>query len=140
MALLIALLMDAAAPATLAAPPAPSAIRGVHFDLNRIGSPTNPLKAERQLAGLVPEPCRASDPNEIVVCGRRPPGGQKARLPFPDDRAEPGEVIAYSDEPGSGGAGRSCQPPGACDPPKLMNTLGKILNWMKGNDPDPNVP
>jgi hypothetical protein len=70
------------------------------------------------------------DSNQIVVCKRN---DHSARLPMPEDRFEPGEVVHHLGEPPKGDPG----PP--VTPSKLGDTLMKGLHLLKsavtGEDP-----
>lgn len=84
------------------------------------------------LAGAnVPAPCPPGAHGEIVVCHRetQPP----PRLPMPEARAEPGEVVHHLGEPPRPDGG----PPGT--PSRLGETIAKGLHLLRsavtGEDP-----
>jgi hypothetical protein len=78
------------------------------------------------------EPCPDGVADQIIVCARRhiPP----PRLPFPEARAEDGEVVHHLGEPAGGD-------PGAPRiPSKQTQTFGKLFGLLReavtGADPD----
>lgn len=84
------------------------------------------------IVGKPAESCPEGVAGQIIVCARRhlPP----PRLPFPEARFEPGEVIRHPGEPPSGDPGAPSGPPN-----KQMQTIFKGFRLMKsiftGEDP-----
>ncbi len=82
--------------------------------------------------GRLDEACPEDVADQIVVCAkrRRPP----PRLPFPEARAEPGEMVRHPGEPGKGDPGPPTGPPS-----KQMETIFKGFHLLKsiftGEDP-----
>ncbi|MGN6124511.1 MAG: hypothetical protein ACTHOJ_16335 [Sphingomonas oligoaromativorans] len=77
--------------------------------------------------------CPEGKADQIVVCGRH--RGPPPRLPFPEARAEDGEVVRHPGEPPTGDPGRPTGPPS-----KQIQTLGKLFGLLReavtGADPD----
>jgi hypothetical protein len=77
--------------------------------------------------------CPKDANSDIVVCGHdtRPP----PRLPMPEARAEPGEVVHHLGEPPPAQA-----PSGPSMPSRQMQTVGKLFGLIRGaitgEDPD----
>ncbi len=84
------------------------------------------------ITGRPAEACPEGVADQIVICARRhlPP----PRLPFPEARAEPGEVVRHPGEPGFGDPGPPSGPPS-----KQMETIFKGFRLLKsiftGEDP-----
>jgi hypothetical protein len=85
------------------------------------------------MSGKPDETCPEGVADQIVVCARRHLA--QPRLPLPEARAEPGEVVRHPGEPPKGDPGRPTGPP-----PKQMQTLGKLFGLLReavtGADPD----
>ncbi|MBB5730431.1 hypothetical protein [Sphingomonas prati] len=58
------------------------------------------------------------------------------RVPLPDDRFAQGDRVRHPSEPASGVfATRFCHRPGCAEPSKLLETIGKVVTALKGEDP-----
>lgn len=102
--------------------------------------PAEPLTADRAMAyyrmetHVAPDaaPCEGDD-RAIVVCGRR--SGPAPRLPLPDERpptrAMPNQK---ADRAADWNARLGCRM--GCDPSKAGGTVSKLIELMKGEDPD----
>jgi hypothetical protein len=80
--------------------------------------------------------CAQATDDQIVVCANR--SKQTMRLPFRDERAEPGEVVRHLGEPASAMGALDTKPQcqyncGGSPAPAIW---GHLLNILKGEDPD----
>jgi len=87
-------------------------------------------------AGTSTAPCPAGTGSDIVVCGRDP--HPQPRLPMPDQRAEPGEVVHHPSEPASAAGALNDKPQCQynCGPSPASETWGRLFKILKGEDPD----
>ena len=81
-------------------------------------------------------PCPGGATSDIVVCGRDP--RPLPRLPMPDQRAEPGEVVHHPSEPASAAGALNDKPQCQynCGGSPAAETWGHLFRILKGEDPD----
>ncbi|MFD1951906.1 hypothetical protein ACFSGX_14125 [Sphingomonas arantia] len=81
-------------------------------------------------------PCTVKRGEDIVVCADASGTSSPYRVPLPDDRFVQGERVSHPSEPASSVfATRFCHRPGCAEPSKLMETLGKLVSAVKGEEP-----
>jgi len=87
-------------------------------------------------AGTGAATCPDGAGSDIVVCGRDP--HPQPRLPMPDQRAEPGEVVHHPSEPppATGALNDKPQCQYNCGPSPAPETWGRLFKILKGDDPD----
>lgn len=134
LAALVIMSMVSAARGEVAGPPAPA---------RPSGSPAAQAMARyRQGAGRrwSAKPCRRSSTDEILVCAPTPDENSPYRLPLPEERGMGGGAPTATGELRRASAERAdiAGQPRCCggDPPKTLETIGKLIRFANGEDPD----